>query len=77
MLEDGKEQKPAIYLVIDKNNKVLAYCSVNVAAPTLIREDEHKELFDKMMDEGANVLADPTKNFVINLGLQNKKKANA
>lgn len=62
-------ETPKVYLIVDKSNKVIGYCSVNVPDPILIREDEDPALFNKMKKFGASTLFDPEKNHIIGLGL--------
>lgn len=74
MLTDGKEVGPAIFLIVNKKNQVVAYTSINVPDAQLIREDEDPELFDKMMREGAACLADCTCNHITAMGLKQDKE---
>ena len=67
--KDSKVLKPKVYLIIDKNNKVVAYTSVNIPKPELIREIDDKELFDEMKKHGAYAIADVDVNYIVGLGL--------
>lgn len=70
MISDGKIAEPAIYLIVNSKNQVVAFSSVNVPDAVLVREDDDPELFSKMMREGASCLVDPRINHVIALGLK-------
>ena len=73
MINDKRQVQPAVYLIIDKNNKVVAYTAVNVKAPIIIREEEDPELFNAMRREGCAAVADPTVNYVTGLGVSPEK----
>lgn len=67
--EEKKIEQPTVYLMIDKNNKVVAYSSVNISLPVLVRETEDKTLFDKMKQHGAFAIVDSDVNYIVGLGL--------